>query len=153
LVSCVGVFGAAGICFWRHDLIKINFCFEMEGSTAEVQPPKFSLVLESRMRTYLRRDKLAHKKGKSRKLTKADEAEIEEELVVCRFQPQQIRKQAMEEAIHLIQQEEKRRQEEFMAKRDAQIAEVNALKEESRKEAVAEKEGENLAASVAKITE
>ena len=70
----------------------------MEGSTAEVQPPKFSLVLESRMRTYLRRDKLAHKKGKSRKLTKADEAEIEEELVVCRFQPQQIRKQAMEEA-------------------------------------------------------
>lgn len=105
------------------------------------------------MRTYLRRDKLSHKKGKSRKLTKADEAEIEEELVVCRFQPQQIRKQAMEEAIHLIQQEEKRRQEEFMAKRDAQIAEVNALKEESRKEAVAEKEGENLAASVAKITE
>lgn len=153
MVSGVGVFGAAGICFWRHDLIKISFCFKMEGSTAEVQTPKFSLVLESRMRTFLRRDKLSHKKGKSRKLTKADEAEIEEELLVCRFQPQQIRKQAMEEAIHLIQQEEKRRQEEFMAKRDAQIAEVNALKEESRKEAVAEKEGENLAASVAKITE
>lgn len=125
----------------------------MEGQQAAAQPPKFSLVLESRMRTYLRRDKLAHKKGKSRKLTKVDEAEIEEELLVCRFQPDQIRKQALEEAMFLIQQEEKRRQEEFLAKRDAQVAEVNALKEESRKEAVAEKEGETLAASVAGITE
>lgn len=127
----------------------------MEGSSAtEVQPPKFSLVLESKMRTHLKREKLAHKKGKSRKLNKADEAEIEEELAVMRFQPAQVRKQALEEAMYLLQQEEKRRQVQEQVSRDAQVAEVNALRAESRLEAAAEKEGENLAASVAgKIVE
>lgn len=48
---------------------------------------RFSLVLESRLRGLLLREKRDNKKGKSRKLTKQDLAEIEEELSFLLFQP------------------------------------------------------------------
>jgi hypothetical protein len=48
----------------------------------------FSLVLESRLRQLLEREKRDLKKGKSRKLSNADRAAIEEELALFRFNPQ-----------------------------------------------------------------
>lgn len=123
----------------------------MEGQKpqAQAEPLKFSLVLESKHRTYLRKEKLSHKKGKSRKLTKQDEADIEEELVVCRFNADRIRKQALEEAYHTIQLEEHRRKEFEAKEREKLLAEVNNFKAEAKAEQVAEKEAENLSASVA----
>ena len=121
----------------------------MEGQKQE--PLKFSLVLESKMRTFLRREKLSHKKGKSRKLTKADEAEIEEELTLSRFNPDRIRRQALEEAYAVIQDEELRRKDFEAAERQKLLAEVNSLKSEAKAEDVAEKQAENLSASVAEL--
>lgn len=123
----------------------------MEGQKPQPQaePLKFSLVLESKHRTFLRKEKLSHKKGKSRKLTKQDEADIEEELLVCRFNADRIRKQALEEAYHTIQLEEYRRKEFEAKEREKLLAEVNNFKAEAKAEQVAEKEAENLSASVA----
>lgn len=123
----------------------------MEGQKQQPQaePLKFSLVLESKHRTFLRKEKLSHKKGKSRKLTKQDEADIEEELLVCRFNADRIRKQALEEAYHTIQLEEHRRKEFEAKEREKLLAEVNNFKAEAKAEQVAEKEAENLSASVA----
>lgn len=123
----------------------------MEGQKPQPQaePLKFSLVLESKHRTFLRKEKLSHKKGKSRKLTKQDEADIEEELLVCRFNADRIRKQALEEAYHTIQLEEHRRKEFEAKEREKLLAEVNNFKAEAKAEQVAEKEAENLSASVA----
>lgn len=151
MVSCLGNYGIARVCFWRHDL-KINtFLLEMEGQKPQPQaePLKFSLVLESKHRTFLRKEKLSHKKGKSRKLTKQDEADIEEELLVCRFNADRIRKQALEEAYHTIQLEEHRRKEFEAKEREKLLAEVNGLKAEAKAEDVAEKQAEDLSASVA----
>lgn len=123
----------------------------MEGQKPQPQaePLKFSLVLESKHRTFLRKEKLSHKKGKHRKLTKQDEADIEEELLVCRFNADRIRKQALEEAYHTIQLEEHRRKEFEAKEREKLLAEVNNFKAEAKAEQVAEKEAENLSASVA----
>lgn len=128
-----------------------TFLLEMEGQKPQPQaePLKFSLVLESKHRTFLRKEKLSHKKGKSRKLTKQDEADIEEELLVCRFNADRIRKQALEEAYHTIQLEEHRRKEFEAKEREKLLAEVNNFKAEAKAEQVAEKEAENLSASVA----
>lgn len=129
------------------------FLLEMEGQKPQPQqePLKFSLVLESKHRTYLRKEKLSHKKGKSRKLTKQDEADIEEELLVCRFNSDRIRKQALEEAYHTIQMEEFRRKEFEAKEREKLLAEVNNFKAESKAEDVAEKQAESLSASVAAV--
>lgn len=134
--------------------MKMNiFLLEMEGQKPQPQqePLKFSLVLESKHRTYLRKEKLSHKKGKSRKLTKQDEADIEEELLVCRFNSDRIRKQALEEAYHTIQMEEFRRKEFEAKEREKLLAEVNNFKAESKAEDVAEKQAESLSASVAAV--
>lgn len=48
----------------------------------------FSLVLESRFRSLLEREVRDRKHGKSRKLTNADRAAIEEEVALFRFRPQ-----------------------------------------------------------------
>lgn len=123
----------------------------MEGSTAPQTPetPRFSVILESKLRQHLRREKLSHKKGKSRKLNKHDEAEIEEELVTCRFNAERIRKQALEEAYGYIQQEEQRQAMLKQMKANELQEEVNSQKRESVEQVVAETVGENLAASVA----
>lgn len=113
----------------------------MEGQ----EPLKFSLVLESKHRTALRRERLAHKKGKSRKLNKQDEAEIEEELTVCRFNPERIRRQALEEAYAVIQQEDLKQQQ---AEREKVLTYVNTLKSEARIEDKAERDTEILCNSV-----
>lgn len=123
----------------------------MEGQKQVEVPLKFSLVLESKHRTYLRKEKLSHKKGKSRKLTKQDEADIEEELAVCRFNSERIRRQALEEAYAVIQQEDLRRKEFEAAEREKLLSEVNGLKAEAKAEDVAEKAAENLSASVAAL--
>lgn len=125
----------------------------MEGQKPQPQqePLKFSLVLESKHRTYLRKEKLSRKKGKSRKLTKQDEADIEEELLVCRFNSDRIRKQALEEAYHTIQIEEFHRKEFEAKEREKLLAEVNNFKAESKAEDVAEKQAESLSASVAAV--
>lgn len=48
---------------------------------------KFSLILESRVRGWLQRDKRDRKKGKSRKLNKQDLLDVEEELKLFSFVP------------------------------------------------------------------
>jgi hypothetical protein len=123
----------------------------MEGQPKQQEPLKFSLVLESKHRAALRREKLSHKKGKSRKLTKQDELDIEEELTVCRFNADRIRRQALEEAYATIQQDEYRRKEFEAAERQRLLDEVNGLKTEAKAEDVAEKQAENLSASVAAL--
>lgn len=58
---------------------------EVSGEQGELV---FSLVLESRMREMLEREKRAAKKGHHRKLTKKDHAAIDDELKFLRFSPE-----------------------------------------------------------------
>ena len=63
----------------------------------EVPPLRLCLVLESRLRALIQREKRDAKKGKSRKLTKVDLAEIEEELRLFAFQPDKFAAQQMQQ--------------------------------------------------------
>ena len=76
---------------------------EVEAPPAEL---RMSLILESKLRAFLSREKLANKKGKSRKLNKADKLVIEEEVSLFAFSPGRFAQQIIEK--NMVQQMELR---------------------------------------------
>lgn len=112
----------------------------------QAQPSEFVIILKSKARQWMQSEKLKLKRGKSRKLTKADKDQIEEELNLMRFNPERMRQQALQEAFSIIQKEELEAKE-FRAQL-AQV-EVNELKQDATVQHEAAEKGEALAEAVA----
>lgn len=107
---------------------------------------EFVIILKAKARAWMQAEKVKAKRGKSRKLTKADKELIEQELELMRFNPDRLRQQALQEAFAIIQKEELEARE-FRAQM-AQV-EVNALKQDATVENAAAVQGEALAEAVA----
>lgn len=113
------------------------------------QASEFVIILKSKARSWMQAEKLKLKRGKSRKLTNADKAQIEEELNLMKFDPTRMREQALREAFSIIQKEELEAKE-FRAQL-AQV-EVNELKQDATVQHDAALKGEALADAVAEKT-
>lgn len=66
--------------------------------------PRLCLVLETDLRTWLRHDKLKHKKGHNRKLTKKESEEVEEKVRFWFFDVQKYKESVMRATMDRMQE-------------------------------------------------